>query len=353
MRKIRNTNIEILRILSILGVIILHYNNENMGGALAYTSDLALNKFILLFFECLSICSVNLFVLITGYFMCHNNNRNAFKPLKLIIEVVFFSLFFYAIEVLSGAEELSVDIILDKCVPNNYFVILYVALYGISPYINIMLKNLSEYNFRKLIITLISLFSIYPAVIELFSEITGTSISGLSTIGMYGSQYGYTIINFALMYIIGAYIKINDIKLKGKIKNTLLYLLCAIGLLSWYYLGYFCSKDTSGSALAYFNPLCIYEAVLLFMLFKDMKINNSRIANFMASGTFVVFLIHTNFIRFTKIEWFVVKSPIIMLCHLLISVIFIYCASTVVYFVYHMTFEKIIDYILRLHFQKV
>ena len=56
MRKIRNTNIEILRILSILGVIILHYNNENMGGALAYTSDLALNKFILLFFECLSIC---------------------------------------------------------------------------------------------------------------------------------------------------------------------------------------------------------------------------------------------------------------------------------------------------------
>ena len=83
MRKIRNTNIEILRILSILGVIILHYNNENMGGALAYTSDLALNKFILLFFECLSICSVNLFVLITGYFMCHNNNRNAFKPSKV------------------------------------------------------------------------------------------------------------------------------------------------------------------------------------------------------------------------------------------------------------------------------
>ena len=124
-------------------------------------------------------------------------------------------------------------------------------------------------------------------------------------------------------------------------------------LISRHYLGYFCSKDTSGSALAYFNPLCIYEAVLLFMLFKDMKINNSRIANFMASGTFVVFLIHTNFIRFAKIECFVVKSPIMMLCHLLISVVFIYCASTIVYFVYHMTFEKIIDYILRLHFQKV
>ena len=39
---------------------------------------------------------------------------------------------------------------------------------------------------------------------------------GLSTIGMYGSQYGYTIINFVLVYFVGAYLRVNKITLSKK-----------------------------------------------------------------------------------------------------------------------------------------
>lgn len=99
MKRIRNSNIELLRIFSILGVIILHYNNASMGKAFVYTSQLPLNHGILYFFECLCICSVNVFVLLTGYFMCKSKDRSIHKPLKLVIEVIFFSLFFYFMKV--------------------------------------------------------------------------------------------------------------------------------------------------------------------------------------------------------------------------------------------------------------
>ena len=40
------------------------------------------------------------------------------------------------------------------------------------------------------------IFSVWTIVIDVAENITGNTYLGLSTIGMYGSQYGYTIINF-------------------------------------------------------------------------------------------------------------------------------------------------------------
>lgn len=347
MKRIRNSNIELLRIFSILGVIILHYNNASMGKAFVYTSQLPLNHGILYFFECLCICSVNVFVLLTGYFMCKSKDRSIHKPLKLVIEVIFFSLFFYFMKVFFGMVKFSTTDFLYKCLPANYFVILYITLYFISPYINILLENLDKKSFNKLMITLLVIFSIYPSLLELFNEVTSTSLLGLSTIGMYGSQYGYTIVNFVLMYIIGAYIRLNDIKLYCKMKNIALYLMCAIILLLWCYLGMIIGKDTTGSALSYFNPFCILESVSLFMLFKQFRINNMKLINHISKGTFIVFLIHTNFMSLVHIESFVTKSPIVMTIHLIISTCFIYAISLIVYIIYSFAFERVIDLLIK------
>ena len=62
MNKKRNSTIEMLRIISMLGVVGLHYFNKKLGGALNTT--VPVNIYIAHFLESLCITSVNIFVLI-------------------------------------------------------------------------------------------------------------------------------------------------------------------------------------------------------------------------------------------------------------------------------------------------
>ena len=45
----RNSNIELLRIILMFMVILLHFNNSEMGGAFNYVENKPLNSFILYF----------------------------------------------------------------------------------------------------------------------------------------------------------------------------------------------------------------------------------------------------------------------------------------------------------------
>ena len=80
----RQSNIELLRIFAACGVIILHYNNAKIGGGYAAVEDGSLNQGIMTFFELLFICAVNLYVLISGYFMRSSMKRNHLNRRKLL-----------------------------------------------------------------------------------------------------------------------------------------------------------------------------------------------------------------------------------------------------------------------------
>ena len=59
-KKTRNSNIELLRILTMLGVVLLHYNGMEAFAAVAEGS---VNQYILLLLESVCIGAVNLFIL--------------------------------------------------------------------------------------------------------------------------------------------------------------------------------------------------------------------------------------------------------------------------------------------------
>ena len=184
--KQRNSNIELLRIMSMIGVIILHYNNPGIGG-LSQVSD-SLNHFILFVLESISICAVNLFILISGYFLCRSSKRQLIKPIELIIQVIFFSVVLYIVKICVGAETLTIKGLIMTLVPSNWFVILYSTLYIISPYINILLEQLSGKQKKKMVIVLFAIFSVWPTIVDLSGEILGKEWIGLSSVGMYGSD---------------------------------------------------------------------------------------------------------------------------------------------------------------------
>lgn len=212
---VRDSNIELLRILAILGVIVLHYNNANMGGGLKYVPVGSLKYYLLYLLETIFICGVNVFVLISGYFMSASQKRSIVKPLQLLIQVIVFNVLISAIGWITH-HTFSIKNLISALIPVNYFVILYIALYFVSPYINVALTTVSQKSLKYMVVICFCIFSIWPTIVDTVQHIAQTEYKGLSTIGMYGSQWGYSIVNFMLMYMIGGYIRVKELKNENK-----------------------------------------------------------------------------------------------------------------------------------------
>lgn len=81
-------------------------------------------------------------------------------------------------------------------------------------------KTVENQVIKKFVWVLLLIFSVYPTIVDIAQEIVGDEYIGLSTIGAYGSQWGYTIVNFTLMYIIGAYIRVQKKIVGGNAKHN-------------------------------------------------------------------------------------------------------------------------------------
>ena len=344
--KVRESNVELLRIIAIIGVIILHYNNPTIGGGLKYVENGTINFYILNIFETVFATGVNLFILISGYFLCISNKRILWKPVELIVQVILFSLGRYLVVSVLINKNFSVKSLFGSLVPDNYFVILYCVLFCISPYLNILFEKLSFDNIRKFMILIFLLFSVYPTLVDLFSEITGRQWNGLSSIGMYGSQYGYSIVNFILMYLIGAYLRKHDKFDKISNKKLLICFLAVVVVLTfWALLNDFTGYYNERSAWEYCNPLLIIETVIIFLLFRRIKIGSISFINNMSRGAFSVFLIHDLFIRHIGIEKFVQVNSILMIFHILCSAIILYVIGWLIYLIY--------DFVMKPFYKKL
>lgn len=333
-----------------LGVIVLHYNNKSAGGAYKYVLAGSVNYYVLDFLESVFICAVDLFVLISGYFMINTQKRNIIKPLKLIIQVIAFKMFFYIFALILGKSDFSIKHLIGHIIPNNYFVILYCALFFVSPYINIVMKALDKKQLKRMIITLFLIFSVYAILADLLSDLSGTDLVGLSSIGMYGSQNGYTVVNFIMMYIIGAFIRINEKELSKYTNRKLIpiFFVLVIVDMIWHN-GMSLLNKNAQTAHSYLNPIIVMMAVVAFLVFKNIDIGSRPLINHLAKGSFTVFLVHGYMITRIKIENFVNKNVIILFAHIIISVVAIYLSCWVLYFVY----EKITEPIYKMSEKKI
>lgn len=327
----RNSSIELLRIIAMIGVVILHYNNGQIGGGFQYVSDGSINQAFLFFSESLFIGSVNLFVMISGYFLCKTKTRRIIKVVELLVQVVVFSEVFYILRVLSGGEVFSIRELFVHLVPMNYFVVLYAVLYFISPYLNMMIETLTKEKFQKLILLLVVLFSVWTIGIDYLESFLNLSLTGASTVGCYGSQSGYTIVNFVLMYIIGAYIGRYGVSIeKGK---NLIYIL--INLLLVFGLSYGEHLLGNGAIVTwnYNHPLIISFAALV-LIFVTKYSFESRVVNELAKGAFTCFLFHTACLSFMRIPLVVNKGVPILIFHQVMVSVCLYLISYVIYKIY-------------------
>lgn len=280
----RNSNIELLRIILMFMVILLHFNNGEMGGAFNYVENKPLNSFILYFFESLSICAVNCFMLISGYFLAYNKTVKLSKILDLLFIVILYNFYGFILSIFMGYSTFSIKSLIGCFVPSNYFAIFYIITYIFSPFIVLIFDKLTSKLQNILLIIIFLIFICLPTFIDIIDNI-GLNLNGISPISINGNCSGYTVVQFFVMMIIGMYLRRNNTKVKS-IFLLSFYLLST--LIMTLLINYF------PSLYNYCSIFTVMNAVCLFLLFNKLNFSSKTI-NFVSKSIFSIYCLHVCF----------------------------------------------------------
>lgn len=320
----RNTSIELLRIISMIMIMFHHF---------AYHGNFELNfnevtlphlwyDFILMGGK----VGVDIFVLISGYFLIENTEK-LFQPKKLLKfwgQVVFYSIMTYLLSVMLRLNAFEIKQLIKVCLPITYpgwwFASTYFMLYLIHPFLNKLLHGLSKTEYQYLILMMVLCWSIIPtATTQLFES--------------------NSLLWFVTLYGIAGYVNLygGNQKLQSKHYFSLYFMVLIITYTvstTFLFLGTK-KEEWSTHAIDFFEierlPILLM-AITLFMGFVTLKMNYHKWINMIASATFGVYLIHdSSYIRYYlwtnifKINQYQDSTFLILYSILVVFILYVSC----------------------------
>lgn len=276
----RESNIELLRIVSMFLVLMIHYIPiRGIPTKFSLENDFWETVFNL---ELRSICfvCVNCFILISGYFGIRWKVKSI---LNYIYQVLFWVVLCYFIAILIGVHDFNgLEFLkrLSSFLSYNWFILSYLGLYMFAPVLNSFIEKCSQRELGRFII-IFYLFSTYFGYIlqvspEFKEGTTFVSLMGLYLIGAFIRRYEYSC----------WFIKFN------KYIDLLIYLGIGVFLVLVSIIAI--SLGFDHSLYGYLNPFIIAESLFLFLFFRKLNIPQSKIINYMAGSAFAVYLFHYN-----------------------------------------------------------
>ncbi|MCR5565504.1 MAG: acyltransferase [Clostridiales bacterium] len=337
----RESGIELLRILAAMAVVLLHYNDPMAFDAVAGGSP---RQYILFLLESMAICAVDLFIVISGFFLSGTQKRSFRKLFELIFQVIFYREVLYLLTCVLSHKEISLSTMAGNMIPNNYFIILYGALYLISPFINISLRKLDSRQWKILMVVMVCVFSLWNIAVDLGEEILGYEISGISTFSQKGSIRGFNIMNFCLAYVIGAYLRYGAVPawMEKKRNLGLAWLGTVLLIFLWSIGTEKLVRLELRSAWMYHNPLVLLSAALLFQFFRQIRFRN-RTINRMAGAAFSCFLVHGKVLEFLNIQKAVSGSILLILGHIAFALVTSYMIAWIAYECYSLVIVRLLN----------
>lgn len=334
----RQSNFELLRIISMLLIISSHYA---IHGKIDMVNMLfSTNKELLLFLSYGGKLGVNLFLLISGFFLIDKK----FKILQLLKLCIVTSFFYILFEIIIGGNYY-VSTIVKSIFPIGYnywwFITTYCLLYIFSDFINLFILSLDKKKFKIFILMLFLITSIMPTF--LFTD------------------FGYSnLLRFIFIYSIGAYIRLylnKDVIIKNSLlKGIGIYILML--LLSMFidllgiYIPFFQQRSTYFSGMTK-TPMLICS-VLIFIGFKNLEIGPNKFINCISSTTLITYLIHDNSIARTMLWKNIFNNSVyinsyMMIVHAFFSIILVFGCCTLIGLVYINCIEPIlINFLIKL-----
>lgn len=334
--KKRIVSIELLRILSMMMVVMLHYLGK--GGLLPQATDsMSLNGCLAWGMESLSIVAVNVYMIISGYFLV----ESAFKPSRaaeLVCQVLFYSVLvpvvLMALGVLSPGE-VTINRILENILPvqmNHYwFITAYLIMYLLQPVLSTAAKTLKKEQLRSTILALLFFFSVSKSVLPVELAV---------------DRKGYDALWFICVFLVAAYMRLYGLPFfaeKGSVRRGICcYLAGCAGIygimlaVRAVYLRTGSLDHFIGSTYHYNHVLNLFAAVALFYAFYHMKINeNGRFARLIcrvAPHTLGVYLLHEQIdIRYLWPKWMGATaegSAVLFVIRSILTVLVVFAAGT-------------------------
>lgn len=286
----RQSGIELLRIIAMLFVLVLHADYLALGypkQAIIKADPLSVVSSVLL--ESMAVVSVNVFVMISGWFGLRPSWKGAFK---LLYQSLFLSLLVllgaFVYTQITGEQILTASNVIDS-LKDYWFLWTYLILYAISPLLNSFVEHSGK---RKLLHFLIIFYAL-QFICEFFV----------------GSRYfsnGYSVLSFMGLYLLARYLKLYASESIGQAnKNLFLLIYLFYVLISTFFIiaSAFLLPEKSifsfciEKSVAYSNPFIVCGAVFLLLSFVGRRLEN-RVINLVAESCFAVYLLNTNAILF-------------------------------------------------------
>lgn len=337
MKKARQTNLEILRMISML-LIVMSHCDDIFGLYKIYNETLGANKLITDFLHMGGQVGVGCFILISGYFMV-DQKITVSKILKIVGEVLFYTIVFFLIWMLINVCIGHIDIteclmevmyaFLPILYSHYWFVTAYIILMVLSPFLNKLVNALDYKYYRRFLCIIVVVFVV---------------ILGGIPYGFRGMSEGRLIPIF-ILYFIAGYIKRfgkNERKKPTKCFSIaiLTYFILLVVTYGITYVGIRFDDGLVMSIRYWYrtlnSPFIVIICIALFRGFLQLEIKNNKFINEIASCTFGVYLIHSNrlMIRILGKSFPIYKEtrPGFVLLYSVIAIILIYTGCILIEF---------------------
>lgn len=333
-----NYGIDVLKIVVMFMIVMWHIVGH--GGVIKNTQMFTVNYDVVWIIESILYCVVNVYVMITGYLYAQHDWKSQ-SIIKLWITVAFYSVSVPLVLRILGYN-IGVKTILKGFFPilqsQYWYFTEYFALFFTIPVLNVVMSEKNRA--KKIIVVGTTLLSVLPVLAQ------GRDL--------FFTNQGYSLLWFMFLYCWGAYIRLYGVYKSRNSRTLIIFYFINLVLLVFLKLGcdYIEMKlwggiRYSGNLHSYTSPLVLIAAVLMVVLFSNIKIKNlvlSKMIRNFAALTFGVYLIHENSsfranIISDKFVYLVNSSSIMMILQLLGWTVCIFVGCMVIEFIRNKMFS--------------
>lgn len=319
MHKYRNSNIELLRIISIVLIVLHHYV---VHGFETVENISRMNQYLLGVLSLGGKLGVTCFVLISGYYMIHSK-FTVKKCFSILLEVWIYSVVIGVIYFML-TQSLSLKVLLKVLFPiglsTYWFITDYLILMVVSPILNTAIHHLEKTLYQKSIIIMIIFWTIFP---------------------MFGLSYAFDdLLWFICLYFIAGYIRLYHELDQLKVRYYFLmafvsYFIVIISNISFLFIGYSMHIDIFLQKSMYFSalnsPFILFTGISLIIGFLSMRSTYIPLINLFSSCTLGIYLIHDNtlirsYIWENLFKCSMFGSSVFLVLHCILSVVIVYFA---------------------------
>ena len=336
--KKRIVSIEVLRILAMMMVVMLHYLGK--GNLLpSLTGELQPNHYVAWAMESFCVVAVNVYMLISGYFLVESGFKAA-RLVELLCQVLFYTLLIpmilFGLGVI-GKEDITIYVLLQNILPiqmNHYwFMNAYVVMYLFSPILSVAAKTMKKEQLKGAIIALLLFFSVSKTVLPVQLSMDNRGNDGLW---------------FICVYLVAAYIRLYGIPFFAGKNGFRRSILCYLGGCAGIYVLTFAIRfvHLMTGKFDYFVHICfdynhvlnLFAAVGLFYAFLQLKLSSegrlAKIVYFAAPYSLGVYLFHEQMqLRMLWPHWLGASAdghPVMFVLRCIGCVLLVYLIGTLV-----------------------